>query len=152
MDLKIALLQITPGKSLEENRIKGEAACRKAKEMGADIALFPEMFSNGYDIYDRPPSVWQKEAIGEESDFVRFFAFLAKELDMAIAITYLEKHDPSPRNSMILFDRFGEKRFSYAKVHTCDFGEEKHLTPGDDFFVATLSTRLGPVQVGGMIC
>ena len=44
--LKIALLQIAPGDSLNENLKKGVGACRKAREMGADIALFPEMFSN----------------------------------------------------------------------------------------------------------
>ncbi|MFQ6804287.1 MAG: hypothetical protein ACLRT5_05040 [Lachnospiraceae bacterium] len=44
-NLKIALLQIAPGGSLEENLEKGLASCRKAREMGADIALFPEMWS-----------------------------------------------------------------------------------------------------------
>ncbi|MDE7367039.1 MAG: carbon-nitrogen hydrolase family protein, partial [Lachnospiraceae bacterium] len=50
--LKIALLQITPGKILKENLEKGIQHCRAAKEYGADIALFPEMWSNGYNIYD----------------------------------------------------------------------------------------------------
>lgn len=40
----------------------------------------------------------------------------------------------------------------YAKVHTCDFGEECALTPGDSFPVTTLETPKGPVQVGCMIC
>ena len=45
--LKIAMLQIMPGTSLEENLQKGLECCRKAKAMGADIALFPEMWSCG---------------------------------------------------------------------------------------------------------
>ena len=48
--LKIALLQIAPGDTLDENLQKGMEACRKAAGMGADIALFPEMWSNGYRI------------------------------------------------------------------------------------------------------
>ena len=28
--------------------------------------------------------------------------------------------------------------FTYAKVHTCDFGEECRLSAGDDFYVADL--------------
>lgn len=56
--LKIALLQIAPDKTLEENLEKGIECCKKAKEMGADIALFPEMWSNGYRIYDRPVKEW----------------------------------------------------------------------------------------------
>ena len=52
--LKIALLQIAPCGTLEENLKKGTASCQKAKDLGADIALFPEIWSNGYNIYDRP--------------------------------------------------------------------------------------------------
>ena len=57
MKLKIALLQIPRGKALEENLKIGIDAVKKAKAMGADIALFPEMYSNGYDIYDRPVEI-----------------------------------------------------------------------------------------------
>ena len=46
--LRIALLQISPCGGTEANLVKGLECCRKAKEMGADIALFPEMWSNGY--------------------------------------------------------------------------------------------------------
>lgn len=150
--LKIAFLQIAPEGSLEENLEKGLAACRKAKEMGADIALFPEMWNCGYDIYDRPPSEWKKDAVPADGAFVNAFGLLAKELSMAIAVTFLEKFDGDPRNTVVLFDRFGEKKLQYAKVHTCDFGAEKDLTPGEDFFVAELDTALGPVKVGAMIC
>jgi N-carbamoylputrescine amidase len=41
---------------------------------------------------------------------------------------------------------------TYAKVHTCDFGMEAALTPGDGFRVADLDTRAGTVRVGLMIC
>ena len=37
--MKIALLQILPTGSLNGNREKGVEACRKAKVLGADIAL-----------------------------------------------------------------------------------------------------------------
>ena len=62
--LKIALLQIAPCDSLSENLKKGMGACRKAREMGADIALFPEMFSNGYRIYGRPVEEWPSRRTG----------------------------------------------------------------------------------------
>ena len=52
--LKIALLQIAPGQTRQDNLEKGISYCQKAKEMGADIALFPEMWSNDYGIYQRP--------------------------------------------------------------------------------------------------
>ena len=150
--LKIALLQIAPCDSLNENLKKGMGACRKAREMGADIALFPEMFSNGYRIYGRPMEEWQAEAIPADGEFVGAFGKLAKELNMAIGITLLERYDGDPRNALVLFDRFGERRLSYSKVHTCDFDVERNLTPGEDFYVTELDTACGPVKVGAMIC
>lgn len=150
--LKIALLQIAPCGTLKDNLEKGIRYCRKAKEMGADIALFPEMWSNGYHIYDRPVEKWKADAISADSDFVNIFGSLAEELDMAIGITLLEKHESNPRNSLVLFDRFGRLQFTYAKVHTCDFDVERNLTPGEAFYVTTLDTACGEVKVGAMIC
>lgn len=149
--LHIALLQLLPTGSPEGQLQKGLDACRRAKKMGADIALFPEMWSNGYEIpedMDRLRSL----AVEREGNFVSAFGELAKELDMAVAVTFLERFAPLPRNTVVLFDRFGQKKFTYAKVHTCDFGDEARLTAGDDFFVTELDTAAGPVQVGAMIC
>ena len=150
--LKIALLQIAPCETLEENLGKGIQYCRKAKALGADIALFPEMWSNGYRIYDRPTAQWMAEAIPADGDFIGTFKHLALELDMAIGITLLEKNGDGVRNSLVIIDRFGVPQFTYAKVHTCDFDVERNLTPGDDFYVAELDTACGSVKVGAMIC
>lgn len=149
--LKVALLQITPDDSLRENLEKGLAACRRAKEMGADIALFPEMWSDGYLIPENAEEL-NALAIPADDTFVTKFGELAAELDMAIAITLLERWQPLPRNTVILFDRHGEKVLTYAKVHTCDFGDECRLTPGAEFFVTNLDTAQGMVKVGAMIC
>lgn len=150
--LNIALLQIAPCGTVAENLKKGIGSCRKAKSLGADIALFPEMWSNGYDICARPAAQWTADALSAGGDFVGAFGALAAELGMAIGITLLEKYRGAPRNSLVLFDRFGRRQFVYAKVHTCDFGAERHLAPGDDFYVADLDTACGTVKVGAMIC
>ena len=150
--LKIALLQIEPGLTLEENLQKGLSACRQAHQMGADIALFPEMWSNGYRIYGRPVPEWTAEAIPADGPFVSAFGSLAQELGMAIGVTLLERCPSGPRNTLVLFDRFGRRVLIYAKVHTCDFDVERNLTSGDDFYVADLDTAAGTVKVGAMIC
>lgn len=150
--MKIALLQIAAQDTLDRTLEKGVLFCRKAKEMGADIALFPEMFSNGYRIYDRPVSDWVKEAIPADHGFVRAFQALSNQLNMAIGITLLEEYETGPRNTLILFDRFGKQVLTFSKVHTCDFDAERNLTPGDDFYVADLDTASGVVKVGAMIC
>lgn len=150
-NLKVALLQIMPEDSLEDNLQKGLEYCRKSKEMGADIVLFPEMWSVGYDIPEDIDEL-KTSAVSSDSTFVNSFGKLAKELNMAIGITFLEKYDPLPRNSICLFDRFGDKVLTYAKVHTCDFGDECRLTPGDGFYVGDLDTEQGTVKIGSMIC
>ena len=173
MSLKIALLQLNAKPDLEGALEKGLAACQTAKEQGADIALFPEMYSMGYDIFGQPVSSWQAKAIDADCDYTRAFAQKAKELNMAIGCTLLEswhtgnKVDPEtgnlisvegekadPRNTMILFDRFGRKVLTYSKVHTCDFDVERNLTPGNDFYVRDLDVggSVGMLKVGCMIC
>lgn len=150
-NLKIALLQLKPEDTIDKNLHKGLEYCRKSSEMGADIALFPEMWSVGYNI---PAEVDDLKAnsILADSVFVKSFAELAKELNMAIGITFLEKYDPMPRNTLCLFDRFGNSVLTYAKVHTCDFDDESKLTAGEDFYVADLDTVQGNVKIGAMIC
>ncbi len=148
---KVAMLQILSYFNIDSNLKKGIEYCRKAKEMGADLALFPEMWSVGYTMPEDVNEL-KKMAVAEDSEFTETFRHLAKELDMAIGITYLESREPLPRNTLTLFDRFGEKVFTYAKVHTCDFSEEARLTPGDDFYVKTLNTAKGDLKIGAMIC
>lgn len=151
MTLNIALLQLLPGVSLPEQLEKGKAACTMAKERGADIALFPEMWSDGYFLPQEEEAL-KALAIPAEHEWVRAFGALAAELKMAIGITFLEAHEPRPLNSMILFDRNGEKKLHYSKVHTCDFDEEKVLSSGEDFYVTELDVGRDKVMVGSMIC
>ncbi len=149
--IKIALLQLLPKKSLEEQLEKGRSACMKAKDMGADIALFPEMWSDGYVIPQNEKAL-KEMSITKDSEFMQAFKNLAGQLQMAIGITYLESHEPKPLNSMILFDREGREVLHYSKVHICAFDEEKMLSPGEKFYVADLDTGRDIVKVGAMIC
>lgn len=140
-----------PASSLKANLDKGIAACVRAKEMNADIALFPEMWSSGYNI---PKDIGELKrlAISDDGDFVRNFQSLAKKLDMAIGITFLEKFEPLPKNTIALFDRHGNLALKYSKVHICDFSDEARLSAGEEFYVANLDTRIGNVKIGSMIC
>jgi predicted amidohydrolase len=154
--IRIALLQMAVlGTDLAENLAKGEAFCRRAATMGADVALFPEMWNIGYtpcpsDAEGR--AGWHVLAVTQQSEYIIHFRELARELDMAIALTYLERRGEALRNSVSLIDWRGEILFTYSKVHPCEFDWEAELEPGDDFYVATLDTKAGPVKVGAMIC
>ena len=95
---------------------------------------------------------WRAAAIDRSDPFFAHFQSLARELRMAVAITYLERWPGAPRNSVSLIDRQGNVALTYAKVHTCAFGMEDACTPGDEFHVCDLDTAAGPVRVGAMIC
>ena len=154
--LKIALLQLSPPSDAQAAMERGLAACEEAAANGADIALFPEMWSNGYAVFDhhRPAegNAWMKCAVGSDSRFVTAFCDAARRLKLAIAISFLEKCEPRPRNTLRLFDREGQMVLAYSKVHLCIFGTEAYCSPGQGFSVATLETARGPVKVGAMIC
>src|SRR5437016_5339943 len=69
--LRIALLQMAShGGDQAANQAKGEAFCRRARELGADVALFPEMWNIGYGGYEATQAgareAWQALAIGED--------------------------------------------------------------------------------------
>ena len=156
--LRIAMLQMTPqGLDQDYNADKAEEYCRKAKADKADIALMPEMWNIGYTSFDpenpEERKQWTSCAVTQDSPYFIRFQKLAKELDMAIAITYLETWPGAPRNTVSLVDRHGEVLFTYAKIHTCDFKvHEGATTPGEEFYVCDLDTLKGTVRVGAMIC
>ena len=156
-EIAVALLQMRAnGTDQSSNLYKGVQFSRQAAQLSADIALFPEMWNIGYTSFDHedPDSLqeWQKQAIDRDSDFVMIHQELAAELNMAIALTYLENWTGPPRNVVSLIDRHGVIKFTYAKVHTCDFDPmEAALTPGEDFFVSSLNTTKGEVKIGALM-
>jgi predicted amidohydrolase len=147
--LRVALLQMaSQGGDVAANAAKAEAFCRRAAEQGADVALFPELWSVGYDRGFDP-------ALAEPIDgpFPARFRALARALGLAIGVTWLERSAGKPRNAVALFDARGDLVLHTAKVHLCPWGPpDTECAPGDGFPVATLSTRAGRVAVGAMIC
>lgn len=170
MKFKVALLQIAAVDDQDKQLERGVQACIEAKELGADLALFPELWNIGaspapLDAEGR--CRWIASAIGRESSFIQTFASLAREQKMNIAVTYLEAHQPLPRNTASILNDRGEIVLSYSKVFICDFGKDElqksnpcladigcdvNCSPGETFDVCTLEGSEGSVQVGAMIC
>ena len=86
---------------------------------------------------------------------------------MNIAITYLEAHQPKPRNTVSIINDKGEVALTYSKVFICDFGKDEllkpnpnlheigcdvNISPGESFDVCTLGSAEGEASVGAMIC
>jgi predicted amidohydrolase len=163
--------QIAPsGDDQNRNLDKGLDRCREAKSMGADLAVFPELWNIGATRFPIDPAgrkAWTASAIDRNSDFFISFAALARELRLNVAVTYLGTHDPKPRNSASIINHKGEVVLNYSKVFICDFGEagllksdpnpgeigcDVNCSPGDSFDVCVLSGAEGDVRVGAMIC
>ena len=162
---KVAMLQMERSSDINRNIEKGIKFCKDAKLMGADIAVFPEMWSNGYEILFRglltnqkdldinKVKEWQHKSIDDSSEYIITFMNLAKKLEMAIAITYLEKNDEKkPKNTVMIIDRKGNIILKYSKVHTVDFKIEFFTEPGNEFKIAALDYGRGKVNLGAMIC
>jgi predicted amidohydrolase len=153
--LTVALVQErAPGGEREALEI-GTRACEAAAGAGADVVLFPELWQTGYaaapdDAAGR--AAWQAQATDESGAFVSHFRALARRLEVAVVITYLERTSGAPHNTAALIDRTGAVVLTYAKVHTCDFCMEAATMPGAGFDVAALTTAAGEVRIGLMIC
>jgi N-carbamoylputrescine amidase len=152
----VALLQIPSNPQDQVDHLnQGVVACRRAKEMGADLALFPEMWQcgyppRGYDHTNR--EILKQSAIPTESPFIQTFRQTAAQLEMGIAITYLEDHPAGLRNAVSLISPAGEILLTYAKVHTCAFDWEGKLIPGNGFPVVDYPFQGGTIRLGCMIC
>jgi predicted amidohydrolase len=152
----IALVQRSAcGTDTRRNLERGLVACRDAAALGADVALLPEMWQLGYADCPTDPQGrrgWLDLAISAEDRWLQSFRDVARECDLAVVTTYLQRWPGAPRNVATVIDRFGRDVLTYAKVHTCAWVFERWLTPGDGFPVAELDTRAGPLRIGVMIC
>ncbi|MEE4177829.1 MAG: carbon-nitrogen hydrolase family protein [Bacteroides sp.] len=153
--ITIAHLQLFAfNNNIEENMQKAELYCRKADSIGADLAVLPEMYSIGCG-YDEPAVIedWLSQAISIDDPFIKHFVALAKELEMAIAVTFLEKENMEYYNSVCVIDRFGEICLKHRKVHLWEPSlVEAVCTSGKEFNVYNLDTKNGTFKLGAMIC
>ena len=152
----VALCQASYPGSIKAVIDQAHTLCVQASESGADIALFPEMWTTGYEFFDaadpQGQSRWLAAALHEDEEPLASLRRHARDLNLAIAMGYLRKTKAAPENSCVLFDRHGQKVLTYSKVHTCPFEVEKYCQPGTSFPVVDLDTRSGVVRVGVMIC
>ena len=64
-NFKVAILQLNGSNNLNESLNKGIKSCKKAKNMGAHLAVFPEMWSIGYEMPNSNEDLnsWLEKAI-----------------------------------------------------------------------------------------
>jgi deaminated glutathione amidase len=148
--LRVALAQCLSGREPAD-------IVAAAKAATADIAVFPEMYSNGYARFapeDRTARArWCADAQSLDGDFVGKFREAAKTHRMHVVATFLEAAEPKPFNAALLIDPGGAPVLHHRKVHICDFDSpEVACGRGTTFEVCDVEAGAGPVRLGLMIC
>lgn len=148
--LRIALAQIMASADID-------AVVGRAAGEGADVVVFPEMFSNGYAGFDPADpaarAAWIAAAEPLDGAFVRQFRDAARRHDIAVVATLLERAAPKPFNAALLIDAAGDIVLHQRKRHICFFdAPEEACAAGERSAVAHLRTKPGEVAVGLMIC
>ena len=142
MIFKTAVLQMrSRHREIESNMATVMEQMKEARQNNADILLLPECFITGYDLtIDNASAVTQAD--------LQLLCEKAKQLEIGVVATAITRGDHKPQNAAFVIDKNGGILMKYAKVHTCDFADEKALEPGDAFKVCSFSG----VKIGIMIC
>lgn len=160
--LRIAVVQKNTKPNNSQYSLKaGLEYFEQGAKMGADIVLFPEMWSNGYappfkEAFDEPLKEecekerqnWLAETWEPDGEEIKAFCCKAKELNTGTVITCLCTGERGKTNTAFFINKQGEIILRYDKVHTCDFSLERLLESGKEFKTVDFCG----VKIGIMIC
>ncbi|CAN7151897.1 carbon-nitrogen hydrolase family protein [Pararhizobium sp. LjRoot238] len=147
---RVALAQVMPDAD-------SDGYIASAAKAGADVVVFPEMFSNGYSRFDPEDEASQKSwidaAVELDGTFIDKFRSAARRNGVAVVATFLERGKVKPFNSAVLIDSSGEIVLHQRKRHICFFAiPEEVCAPGESSEVIRLQTGAGEIAIGIMIC
>lgn len=154
MRLALAQLRARPGDPTA-NLATAEQACGCARDLGADLIVFPELWQIGYapGPADGPAqNRWLGQAEDLDGSWITAFRRIAADRELAILTTFLRRGEQAPRDCAAVIDASGTVALVQDKVHLCDLTWERELEPGQGFDAATVATRSGPIRLGVMIC
>lgn len=139
--LDIVLAQVKPRLRRTNDNIETMVRTLEGRP-GADLVLFPELFTSGY-----TTSGLEELAVDLEGPEVGRVAQAAKDNSTAVVFGAPERSGDGYANSAIYIDRNGRLGGVYRKTHL--FGSEREAyVPGKDLLVVDLEG----VKVGLMIC
>lgn len=145
--MKIAVAQISCSLGdPDANLSKVREFSRRAKEVGGELIVFPEMTDTGYSM-----PVIPKHASDWTRGFVPSLQQIARELSIAIISGVSERDASSIYNSQVLVDAQGDIVEKYRKTHlyaVAPVEEQTCFAAGDSF----ASFELGGLRFGFSIC
>jgi N-carbamoylputrescine amidase len=146
----VAAIQCPLGGSREENVARVERLVREAAKKGGQIILPPELFEGPYFCRHEQESFFDWARPFEGNETVLRFSRLARELGVAIPVSFFERAGQAHYNSVAMIDADGAVMGLYRKSHIPDgpgYEEKFYFRPGDTGF-RVWATRHGAVGVG----
>lgn len=120
------------------------AALTAAAAMGAEMAVFPELFLPGYNRPDLHPDRAQPQG----GDWETRLAAMCREVGCGLAIGWAERDGKTVFNAASCFDSTGARLAYYRKIQLFGPMEASVFRPGDAYAVFDL----GPFRAALMIC
>ena len=148
--VKVAALQFSCSKDVQENINKAEKMVKEAADNGANIILLPELFERQYFCQEKRYDYYDYALPLEKNPAVNRFKEVAKELGVVIPVSFYERDIDRLFNTVAMIDADGSVLGIYRKTHIPDdhFYQEKfYFTPGDTGF-KVFDTRFGCIGVG----
>lgn len=148
--VKVAALQFSCSKDVQENINKAEKMVKEAADNGANIILLPELFERQYFCQEKRYDYYDYALPLEKNPAVNRFKEVAKELGVVIPVSFYERDVDRLFNTVAMIDADGSVLGIYRKTHIPDdhFYQEKfYFTPGDTGF-KVFDTRFGCIGVG----
>ena len=152
VDVGVAATQMACSWERDSNIDRAENLGRQAAAGGASIVLIQELFETPYFPIEQSHKHRSLACSLEESEVVRRFSALAKELEVVLPISFFEKAGEVYFNSVAMVDADGTILGVYRKSHIPNaqgYQEKEYFSPGDTGF-RVWSTRYG--KVGVLIC
>ncbi|MCR5295658.1 MAG: N-carbamoylputrescine amidase [Lachnospiraceae bacterium] len=147
--VKVAAVQMSCSRNINENLDKAERLVRRAAAGGAGLILLPELFERQYFCQERRYEYYRYAKALMENDAVKRFTAVSRELSVVLPVSIYERDRTALYNTVVMLD-CGENLGIYRKTHIPDdhFYQEKfYFTPGNSGF-EVFETSAGRVGVG----
>jgi N-carbamoylputrescine amidase len=133
----VAAIQCALGGSRDENVKRVIGWVRKAAERGAQVVLPPELFEGPYFCRVEKAEFFDGAAPASGHPTILAFSKLARELGIAIPVSFFERAGQQHYNSVAMVDADGTVLGVYRKSHIPDgpgYEEKFYFRPGDTGF------------------
>ena len=149
-EVTIGVTQMACSDNRTENHDRAEALVRQAAIQGANVILVQELFEGHYFCQQETPENFARAQETGSHPAIARFSSLARELAIALPVSYFERHNNAYYNSIAMIDADGTVLGTYRKSHIPDgpgYEEKFYFNPGDTGF-KVWHTAHGKIGVG----